>query len=128
MTLFLLLVGFLVLRVKYAFLLALLIAIVDLLPVLGVGTVLIPWAITVLLGGNYVFGVGLLILYAVVLIVRQLCEPRLIGKSLGIAPLPALFATYAGWQLLGFVGMLIAPLAAVLIKAVYEGTCSREGL
>lgn len=113
-----LLVGFAILRVDYALLLALLIAFVDLLPVFGVGTVMIPWAIVVFIQGNYGLGLGLVILYGVVLILRQIIEPHLLGQSLGLHPLLTLFATYAGWQLLGVWGMLLAPFVALLCKAV----------
>ena len=110
--------GFAILRVKYAFLLALLISFVDLLPILGVGTVLIPWGIVLLIQHRYGLAVGILILYVVVMIIRQVAEPKLLAKSLGLSPLLTLFATYAGWQLLGFWGMLIAPFAALLAKAL----------
>ena len=108
--------GFCILRVKYAFLLALVVAFVDLLPILGVGTVLIPWSIVCFLQKNYFLGVGILILYVVALILRQILEPRLVGKSLGISPILTLFSTYAGYVLLGFLGMLIGPIAALTVK------------
>ncbi|MBQ9760449.1 MAG: sporulation integral membrane protein YtvI, partial [Clostridia bacterium] len=97
LTFAILLVGFLLLGVPYALLLAVLCAIVDMLPILGVGTVLIPWSIVTLVQGNYFLGFGLLILYAVGALARQIMEPRLIGKSLGLHPLLTIFATYAGW-------------------------------
>jgi sporulation integral membrane protein YtvI len=111
-----LLIGFLILRVDYAFLLAALIAVLDMLPILGVGTVLVPWALLMLLQKNYYLGFGLLILYFAVLILRQITEPKLVGKSLGVHPLLALFASYAGWRLFGFWGMLLGPIVALLIK------------
>lgn len=114
-------VGFLILRVKYAFLLSLLIAVVDILPVLGVGTVLIPWAVILLLQRNFYLGFGLLILYAAVTVLRQITEPRLIGKSLGLHPLVALFAGYAGWQWFGVPGMALGPVAAMALKALLRG-------
>ncbi len=112
----LLFLGFCVLRVKYAFLLALAVAVVDLLPILGVGTVLIPWSIVCFLQKNYFLGIGLLILYAVALVLRQILEPRLVGKSLGLSPILTLFSTYAGYVLLGFFGMLIGPIVALSVK------------
>ncbi len=110
-------IGFAILRLDYAFLLALVIAFVDLLPIFGVGTVLIPWAIVALLQQNYFLGFGLVILYGVALILRQIIEPHLLGQSLGLHPLLTLFATYAGWQLFGFWGMLLAPFVALLCKS-----------
>lgn len=116
LTFLLLFVGFLVLGVDYAFLLALLTAIVDMLPVLGVGTVLIPWAIVMLVQKEFYLGFGLLILYLAVTLVHQIAEPKLLGKTLGLHPLFTLFATYVGFSLFGLTGMLLAPLVALLIK------------
>lgn len=126
LTFALLLTGFLILRQKYAFLLALAVALVDLLPILGVGTVLIPWAAVALLNSQYFVGVGLLFLYAVVLVVRQIAEPKLLGSSLGLSPVPALLATFAGWYLFGFFGMLLSPIVAVLLKTLLEITLKKE--
>ena len=108
--------GFCVLRVEYAFLLAILIALVDMLPILGVGTVLVPWALIALIQRDFQRGIGLLVLYLLMLILRQVLEPKLLGKSLGLHPLLTLFSTWIGWKLLGFVGMLLAPFAALLCK------------
>ncbi len=111
-----LLIGFLILGVDYAFLLALLIAVLDMLPLLGVGSVLIPWALISFLQKNFFLGFGLTVLYLVMLILRQIMEPKLVGKSLGLHPLLALFAGYAGWRLFGLFGMLLGPVIALLIK------------
>ena len=114
-----LLIGFLILKIPYALLLALLSAIVDMLPVLGVGTVLIPWAAVLLLQKNYYLGFALLILYAVCVLVRQVAEPKLIGKSLGLHPVLTLFATYVGFELFGVIGMLLAPFLALLARTAF---------
>ncbi len=121
-----LLIGFLILRVEYAFLLALLIALVDLLPILGVGTVLAPWAAVMLLQKNYYLGIGLLILFGAVTVLRQIFEPRLVGKSLGLSMGLSLFSGYAGWRLLGFWGMLLGPIIAVLAKSMFVLVRGRE--
>ena len=118
MTFALLLVGFWTLRVEYAFLLAFLIALADLLPVIGVGTILIPWGIVMLLQKNFYVGFGLLILYLILSLVRQVAEPKVLGKSLGLHPLLTLFATYVGFSLFGIVGMILAPVAALLVRRV----------
>lgn len=107
--------GFRVLNIPLAFLLSLLIALVDLLPILGVGTVLIPWGILMLIRGNTRLGIGLLILYLVILTVRQILEPRLLGKSLGLPPIATLAAGYAGFSLFGFFGMLAGPLVLLFL-------------
>ena len=110
--------GFLILGVDYAILSALAIALVDLLPILGVGTVLVPWAVIAFVRHNVFLGMGLLVLYAVILILRQIAEPRLIGQSLGLHPLLTLLATYIGFRLFGFAGMLLAPFVALLCRVI----------
>ena len=112
--------GFCILGVDYAFLLAALVALVDLLPVLGVGTVLLPWAAILLLQQRFGLGFGLLILYLAVTVLRQIVEPRLVGKSLGLHPLLTLLASYAGWRLMGVFGMLIGPFLALAVKALWH--------
>lgn len=111
-------IGFGILRVEYAFLLAVLIAVVDLLPVLGVGTVLIPWAVIELFNRNIRLGIGLLILYGTVSVLHQILEPKLVGKSLGLHPLLTLMAGYVGYRAFGFLGMAIAPFVALLCKSL----------
>jgi len=116
LTFFLLFFGFLILGIEYAFLFALLIAVADLLPVIGVGTVMVPWSVILLLQRNFYLGFGILILYLVIELVRQIAEPRLVGRSLGLHPLLTLFATYVGFCLFGLLGMLLAPIVATLCK------------
>lgn len=107
-------VGFSVLQVDYAFLLAFLVALVDILPVLGVGTVLIPWAIVMFFSKNFRLGIGLLILWCAVTVVRQIIEPRIVGGTFGIHPALTLFGMYVGFRLFGILGMLLAPAVLVL--------------
>jgi sporulation integral membrane protein YtvI len=110
-------IGLAVLRVPYAFILALLLAVVDLLPLLGTGIILIPWAVISLLLGQIRLGIGLLVLYGVASLVRQILEPKLIGEGLGLHPLFSLLAMYAGLRLFGVGGMILAPLVAAGIKS-----------
>ena len=109
-------VGLCVLRVEYAFLLAAVIAVVDLLPVLGVGTVLVPWAVVELINRRVGLGIGLLILYLAVSVLHQILEPKLVGKSLGLHPLLTLAAGYVGFRSFGIAGMAAAPFVALLCK------------
>lgn len=111
-------IGFSILGIDYALLLAALIALIDILPVFGVGGVLIPWSVVLLISKNYYIGFGLLIIYGCVTVVRQIVEPKIIGGSLGIHPLLTLISMYAGFKLFGFVGMIFGPLAALCIKSV----------
>lgn len=110
-----LLVGFLILRVDASILLALVIAIVDAIPVLGTGTVLIPWAVISLLQGNYMLAVGLIIIYLCALLTRQMLEPRIVSGQIGLHPLVTLFAMYVGLQVMGVFGMIIGPITAMIV-------------
>ncbi len=105
--------GFLLLRVGYPMTAAFLTALVDLLPILGVGTVLVPWALYCLLTGDAFTGIGLLILFAAVTLVRRVTEPKLLGQGLGLHPLVTLIPIYAGYRLLGVAGMLLLPAAVI---------------
>ncbi len=115
-----LLIGFLILRVEYAFSAAAIIAIADLLPVIGVGTILIPWSLVAMLTGQIGRGVGLFILFAVLALVRQVIEPRLIGLSLGLHPLATLIAMYTGFRLLGIGGTLLFPAILIVCKNLVD--------
>ena len=117
--------GLLILRVRYSFLLSILIGLLDALPVLGVGTVLVPWGVLALIGGNPHLGVGLLLLFAVVTVVRQVIEPHLVGKSLGLHPLLMLIGFYAGIKLFGVTGVFVGPIAMLALKALRQGGGAR---
>ena len=109
-------IGLSVLGVNYALLLAILIAVVDILPIIGTGTILIPWAIFSFLTSNVGLGTGLMILYGVVMIVRQIAEPKIVGNSIGLHPLATLAAVYLGIKFAGFLGIFIGPIVALCIK------------
>ena len=98
---------------------AIVISVVDILPVLGAGTVLIPWAIFAFLKSDTPLGVGLLILYAVTLVARQFIEPKIVGSTLGIHPLATLASVYLGLRFLGFVGIFIGPMVALLLREIF---------
>ncbi|MBE6920349.1 MAG: sporulation integral membrane protein YtvI [Ruminococcaceae bacterium] len=106
-------VGFFLLQIDHPLLWAAATCLVDILPVLGTGTVLIPWSLVCFLQGSSLQGVGLLAIYAVISLLRSVLEPRLVGKQLGLDPLVTLLAIYAGYRLWGLPGMLIAPVLAV---------------
>lgn len=117
-----LLVGFWLLGIDQALLWAAVIALVDAVPLLGTGTVLIPWAVVCLLQGQQLRALGLLAIYAVALLSRSALEPRLVGKNLGLDPLITLVSLYAGYRFWGFGGMLVSPLLCVIVKeAASEG-------
>ncbi len=112
--------AFMFLGLEYSLLLALIISVVDVLPVLGTGTVLVPWALFALTLGDIRVGIGLLITYAVVTVVRQVIEPKIVGKFIGIPPLATLASMYVGLKLLGIMGLFLFPLAAILLKNILE--------
>lgn len=111
--------GFLLLRVPHALLWAFLISLVDALPVLGTGTVLVPWALVCFLQGNHPQAIGLLSTYAIAALLRSALEPKLIGKQLGLDPLITLLAMYTGYRLWGIPGMLLSPLLAITLTQFF---------
>ena len=115
-----LLTGLLLLRREYALLLALLIALMDALPIFGAGMALLPWAAVLAIWGDVVGALGLTALYLVVWLVRSFLEPKLLGKSGGLPPLPSLLAIYVGWQAAGVAGMIIGPLLLLLAKELHD--------
>ncbi|MBQ4065818.1 MAG: sporulation integral membrane protein YtvI [Clostridia bacterium] len=115
-----LLIGFFLLEIPYALTLAALIVLIDILPILGVGTVLVPWAVILLVRGDVYTGVGLFILFAVIWVVRQVAEPRIVGESIGLSPLLTLAVMYAGYHFMGFGGLFVFPLLAILLKNLFD--------
>ena len=112
--------GLLLLRVRYPVLAALIITVVDALPVFGTGTILIPWALALFLQGETKTGIGLVILYGAAALSRQALEPRLVGKQVGLNPVLTLLALYTGYRLLGVGGMIVFPIAAMLFKQLWD--------
>lgn len=106
-----LLIGLLILRVENTVLVSAIIALLDILPILGVGTVLIPWGFIELIFGEYVLGIGILVLYGIITAIRNFIEPRIVGGNLGLPPLLSLVGMIVGLGLFGFLGMLGFPLA-----------------
>lgn len=113
-TFFQLLIGFWILGVDYSFVLAILIAFIDFLPVLGTGAVLVPWGIVALLMKNYFLGIGIIVLFVIMTIVRQIIEPKIVGKSLGVHPILTLVTIYFGYKLFGIFGMIFLPIATLV--------------
>lgn len=115
-------VGFLFLRVRYAILFAFLIAFLDFLPFFGTGTALIPWAVVLFLAGDYGTAIGLVIIYLVSQVVRQVIQPKIVGDSMGLDPLATLFFMYVGFKIKGIAGMILAvPAGVILIELFHAG-------
>ena len=117
-----LLVGFAILRIRYAVLFAVLIAVLDFLPFFGTGTVLIPWAVLKVFSADYEFAVGLIIIYLVSQLVRQLIQPKIVGDTIGLNPLVTLFCMFIGYKVGGIIAMIIAvPIGMILISLYDSG-------
>lgn len=116
----LLIAGFMVLKVRYSYLIAIPIALLDLLPVLGTGTILIPWALFKLLSGEYIFALGLFAIWAVGQLVRQIIQPKIVGDVFGMDAIPTLILLYVGYRLAGVVGMIVAVPFGILVVAMDE--------
>ena len=125
-TTFELIVGFYILKfigilqISYIPIIAFIIAIVDIIPVLGTGTVLIPWAVYSFITGKIGLGIGLLVLYAVILVIRQIIEPKLVAGQVGLPPIVTIVAMYIGTKTLGVLGFFILPFAVVLLKVLND--------
>ncbi len=110
------LIGMSILKVKYALPIAAIVAVLDILPLLGTGGILVPWAIIELILKDYRMGFGLLIIYIVITVVRNAVEPRIVGHQIGLNPVITITAMYAGLRLFGFAGFILAPMISILIK------------
>lgn len=122
MTMILTIIGLYIIGAKYALTMGIIIGFFDLLPVLGPGTIYIPWIIYSFLKGDTTFGILLVILYLVVLIIRQTTETKVVSKNIGLHPLATLIAMYVGLQLMGVPGLILGPLIIIAVKAVARVT------
>lgn len=112
--------GLTILGVRYAWLIAFGIAVLDMLPVFGTGTVLCPWAAVKLFTGNYMLALGMLALYVICLTVHQILQPKLVGNSVGMDPFATLFFMYIGYRTSGVLGMIIAIPAGMILINLYQ--------
>ena len=112
--------GFTVFKIRYALPLAAIISVIDILPVLGTGTVLVPWAAAEFILGNTAKGAGLAILYLIITAVRNFAEPKIIGKQMGIKPLFTLLAMFVGIKLFGIAGIFILPITLIVVIEYYR--------
>ncbi len=116
-------IGFWILRIPNPFLFGAMIAFIDILPILGTGAVLLPWALIALILGNTKIGIGMFILYIIITAVRQTIEPKIIGQQIGLHPIITLILMYVGAQLMGVLGLLLLPVIATIVKTLNdEGT------
>lgn len=110
---------FLGMNVKYPLLIALAIGFVDALPILGSGTVMVPWAIISALNGDLKLGIAIIVLWIIMSLVRQFIEPRVVSGRIGIHPIFTLIAMYTGFKVIGVMGMLIGPIVLIILKSIF---------
>lgn len=120
LTAIIILAGLMILQVNYALTLALVIGLIDLLPYLGVGAVMVPWIIYLFIVGQYKLAIGLAVLYVITIVVRQFLEPKVYASNIGLDPLLTLVALFVGLKLFGFVGLIIGPTLTVILMALYR--------
>ena len=114
-------IGFLVLGIPAGFTLACITTLVDILPVLGTGTVLLPWAFIAWTTGSGSLAMGLVCLYLLIAVVRQTLEPKIIGHQMGLSPIATLLCIFAGGKLLGLTGIFLFPIAATVLAELHSG-------
>ncbi|WP_026073991.1 sporulation integral membrane protein YtvI [Acetivibrio cellulolyticus] len=119
-------IGFGIIGVRQNLLLGLLVSIIDALPILGTGGVLIPWSIYNFITGDIRMGISLIILYGVVLVVRQMIEPKVLGQQIGLHPLVTLLSMYVGLRVFSFIGMIIGPITILLLKNILQGIFKKK--
>lgn len=108
------------LNVGYPLLMALLIAFSDALPILGSGTVMVPWAVICAMQGNLNLAIALMVLFVIISVVRQLLEPKVVSGQIGIHPIFTLIAMYTGFKAIGIMGMLFGPIIIIILKSIFE--------
>ena len=104
---------------------ALAIGFVDSLPILGSGSFMIPWAIISALNGDINLGIAIIVLLVIMSITRQLLEPKLVSKNIGIHPIFTLIAMYTGFKLIGVIGLLIGPIVLIIVKNIFSNLIDR---
>ncbi|NLJ59177.1 MAG: sporulation integral membrane protein YtvI [Tissierellia bacterium] len=109
-------IGLSILDIKYALPIAAIVAFLDIMPVLGTGGIIIPWAIVELILKNYYLGIGLFILYIVVTVIRNIIEPKIVGSQIGLHPIITITSMYAGLRLFSVAGIIIGPIVAITVK------------
>jgi len=119
-TFFVMLAGLLLIGVRFAFIMAVIIATVDILPILGSGTVLIPWSIISVFSHDYALAIKLILLYVTITFIHQILEPRLIGAVAGIHPLASVLAIFTGYSIMGVFGMFSFPVLLIILKTLND--------
>ncbi|UQD52990.1 sporulation integral membrane protein YtvI [Bacillus methanolicus] len=120
------LIGLLILRVDYAITIALIAGIVDILPYLGTGAIFVPWIIYETIVGETSLAIGLGVLYIVVIVQRQIMEPKILSSSIGLDPLATLIVLFVGFKFLGFLGLIVGPVTLVIISTLHRANVFKD--
>ena len=107
-------------NVKYPVVIALFIGFVDALPILGAGTIMLPWAVISAFNGDIRLSVSLIVLYIIIVVVRQLIEPKIVSSHIGIHPIFTLISMYTGFKLIGIIGIFLGPIILIILKNIFE--------
>lgn len=113
-------IGLSIIRIDYAVAIALVIAVFDILPVLGTGGIMIPWIIIECITGNWLRALSLFIVYALITVIRNIIEPKIIGRQVGIPAIVTLLSMYLGLQIFGVLGMFAFPILIIIITKLQE--------
>lgn len=114
------LLKFIGMNITYPLLMALAIGFVDALPILGSGTIMLPWAVISALNGDLNLGIGIIVLWIIMSVVRQILEPKIVSGNIGIHPIFTLIAMYTGFKVIGIMGMLIGPIVLIILKSIFS--------
>ena len=120
--------AFVIYGIPYGLAAGVLIGVADALPVIGAGLILIPWSLLSFIGGSTGMGVFMACAYVGVIVIRQIAEPRIVGRQLGLYPLLTMMAMYAGYRLTGFLGLLLGPVLLQVMKAVLEADAAAQSV
>ena len=113
-------IGLMILRSPYALLIGLLLAVLDFLPILGIGAVLLPWALISVIMGNVHQAIGLAIIYGIITVARQVLQPKIMGAQMGAHPLASLMSIFIGFRIFGLLGLIIGPSLLMIFIAIRE--------
>ena len=106
-------------HIQYPLLMALFIGFVDALPILGSGTVMVPWAAICAINGDFNLGIAIIVLLIIMSVARQVLEPKLVSKNIGVHPIFTLIAMYTGFKIIGIMGLLIGPIILIIFKNIF---------
>lgn len=117
---FILLIGFWVVGIEYALLLAFVFAVMDFIPIIGSGTVIVPWAVVDIVLGNYRQAISLMVIWGLICVFRRVAEPKVVGDQTGLSPILALISIYVGMRLGGVLGMILGPVLVLIVINIYK--------